>query len=222
MKIASCLVVLLGISPAVASAQLASKIAPTGVVNELRAGAEVVLSDLALSVEKPEWSGRMVDQRDVAPKSVHARRDGPNTFLAMPMEGDEFKGRLIQRVTRIDDGLSLDYEIFPDDDIEIEAVVLQGRLPAGKLSYSADGEAPKTIADEPADDPLIWSGEPKSLELTIGGRTLRLSTRDAELQLIDDRKAEPPGFLIRAAAGGGEHLARKPIHLGLTIRAGDQ
>lgn len=209
----------LGLSPAVALAQLVSKIAPTGVIDELRVGGEVVLTGLALSVEKPEWSGRMIDQRDVDPKSVHARRDGPNTFLAMPLEGDEFQGRLIQRLTKIDGGLVLDYEIFPDDDIEIEAVVVEGRIPAGKLSYSVDGGAPKPVPDEPGGDALIWSGGPKSLALTIDGRTLRLAARDAELQLIDDRESETPGFLVRATAGGGEHLARKPIHLGLTIRA---
>lgn len=218
MKALARAIMFLGIIPAVALAQTAPEIAPTGVIGELRVDGEVVLTDLALSVEKPEWTGRLVDQREVDPAAVHARRDGPSAFWSMPMKGDGFTGRLIQRVTRIDDGLLLDYEIFPDDDIEIEAVVLQGRLPAGKLSYSVDDEAAKSPPDEPGDEPLVWSGSPRSLSLTINGHLLRLSPRDAGLQLVDDRRAAVPGFLIRATAGGGEHLARKPIHLGMTIR----
>jgi len=213
VEAATSLILVLGLAPGIASAQLSPKIDPRGVIEEVRLGDEIFLTDLAVSLEKPEWSGRLVDQRDVDPATVHVRRDGPATIYAMPLESDEFKGRLIQRVTRLDDGVALDYEVFPDDDIEIEAVVLQGRLPVdrpiGKIWCFAPG------ADAPGDD------QAKSLRLTAADRTLHLSPRDAALELLDLRKKNNPAFIIRATAGGGEHLARKPIHLGLTLRAGD-
>lgn len=224
MRTASSLILVLALGPGIASAQLSPKIDPRGVIGEVRLGDEVFLTDLAVSVEKPEWSGRLADQRDVDPATVHARRDGPITHLSMPLKGDEFQGRMIQRVTRLDDGVALDYEVFPDDDVEIEAIVLQGRLSAdrhaGKTSHFADDDAPKLLPAEPGEGPaLLWSGEPKSLGLTADGRTLRLSPRDAELQLLDLRNENDPAFVLRATAGGGEHLARKPIHLGLILRA---
>jgi len=225
MKTAASLILILGLAPGLASAQLVPKIDPRGVIEEVRLGDEVFLTDLAISLEKPGWSGRLTDQRDVDPATIHVRRDGPATIYAMPLKGDDFSGRLIQRVTPLDDGVALDYEVFPDDDIEIEAVVLQGRISAdrraGRISYSADGESSRLFPAVPGDgETPFWSGEPKSLALTAAGRTLQLSPRDAELQLLDLRKKNAPAFAIRVTAGGGEHLARKPIHLGLTLRAG--
>ncbi len=228
-KAAPCLALLLGLAPAVALAQLAPKVDARGVIQEVRLDGEVFLTDLAVSVEKPGWRGRLADQRAIDPATVRVRRDGPTTFYAAPIQGDDFTGRLIQRVTRRDGELVLDYEVFPDHDVEIEAVVLQFALPAdrraGGVSFRVDGDPARLLPAEPGDgDPLLWRGEPKWLEwrLEPAGRSLRLAPRDAGIQLLHlrDRNA-PAAFAIRATAGGGEHLARKPIHLGLTLRAGD-
>jgi len=228
MKIAPCVVpLLLGLVPAAAWAQLAPTLDPRGVVQEVRLNDEVFLTDMAISVEKPGWSGRLADQRVVDPATVHVRRDGPTTLYAMPIKGDGFAGRLIQRVTRRDGDIVLDYEVFPDDDVEIEAVVLQCALPAGrhagKTTFRVDGGAPSLLPADPVDGGAapLWRGEPKWLRLDSADLSLRFTPRDAGLQLLDLRERNDSSFAIRATAGGGEHLARKPIHLGLTLQALD-
>ena len=67
---------------------------------------------------------------------------------------------------------------------------------------------------------ILWSGDPEWLGFGVpGAGGLRVLPRDMGLQLQDDRKWNTPAFGLLATAGGGEHLARKPIRFALSLRA---
>ncbi len=228
MKIASSLVVLLGLMQPFASAQLSLRIDPRGAIDEVRVGDLVYLTDLAVSVVKPGWTGNLADQRVVDPASVQVHKAGPTTTYTMPLAGGPLTGQLIERVTQDGDLVTLQYEVIPDQEIEIETILLQGLLPAdrhaGKTSYFVgDQSGTRGVLPAELDEKkhILWSGDPEWLGLGAGeGKGgLRIVPRDMGLQLQDNRKWKTPGFGLLSTAGGGEHLARKPIRFALTIQA---
>ena len=210
-----------------APAQIAVQLDPRGTLNEVKVGDAVYLGDVAVSLVKPGWTGNLADQRNVDPGTVHVYKQGATTTYTMPLKGDSFSGQLIERVTRTDDAVELRYEVIPDRDVEIETVLLRGSLAtashAGKTSYLVGGsKAARGIlpTELNAEKYVLWRGEPAWLGFAapgVGG--LRVVPRDMGIQLQDDRKWNTPAFAMLATAGGGEHLMRKPIRFGLSLRA---
>ncbi len=227
MKTAFALILtsVLGQSPA--PAQIAVELDRRGALAQVKVGDAVYLSDVAVSLVKPGWTGNLADQRSVDPGSVHVSKRGATTTYTMPLNGDSFTGQLIERVTRGDDAVELWYEVIPDADVEIECVLLRGSLAAashaGKTSYLVGGsDAARGVlpAELDAARYILWGGDPEWLGFAApGAGGLRVIPRDMGLQLQDDRKWTPPGFAVLAPAGGGEPLTLKPIRFGLSLRA---
>jgi hypothetical protein len=217
---------MVGASPA--SAQLALKVDPRGTIAEVRVGDAVYLEDVGVALVKPGWTGNFADQRDVDPATVRVHRDGATTTYAMPLRGESFAGRLIERIVRDGDaGVSLEFEVIPEQDVEVETVLLRGSIPvashAGESSYlvaapgSPRGVLPKELN---AEKYILWSGDPEWLGFARpGAGGLRVRSDDMGLQLQDDRKWGTPAFGLLATAAEGEHLARKPIRFALSLRA---
>jgi hypothetical protein len=197
------------------------------VLGEVRVGDAVYLQDVAVALVKPGWTGELADQRGVDPKAVHVHTEGATTTYTMPMRGDEFTGQLIERVTRKGDAVELQFEVIPDHDMEIETVLLRGSLAtashAGKTGYFVGGSnAARGVlpAELNAAKYVLWGGDPEWLGFEApGAEGLRVVPHDMRLQLQDDRKWNTPAFGLLATAGGGEHLARKPIRFALSLRA---
>jgi len=226
MKTAIRLALLLGLAAAPARAQLAIEADARGVV-EARVGGTAYLADLAVSVVKPGWSGDLADQRAVDPADVKVHREGSTTTYAMPLAGGPLSGRLVERIVRDADGATLEFSVFPDRDVEVEAILLRGSLAtaehAGKTAYYAAGPEPRIgllPAALDAERYVAWSGEPEWLGLERpGSGGLRMAPIDARVQVQDDRKWGSPAFAVLLTTGGGEMLARKPIRIGLALRA---
>ncbi|WP_165251223.1 DUF5060 domain-containing protein [Paludisphaera soli] len=226
MKTASWTAVLVCLAVAPARAQLAVEADARGVV-EARVGGTAYLSDLAVSVVKPGWSGDLANQRAVDPSTVKVHREGATTTYTMPLAGGPLSGLLIERITRENDGVTLEFEVIPDREAELEAVLLRGSLAtaehAGKTAYLvAEPDGPRGVlpASLDADRYVVWSGDPDWLGLERpGSGGLRLTPRDVRFQLQDDRKWDASHFSLLMTASGGEVLARKPIRFGLALRA---
>jgi hypothetical protein len=226
MKTASWTTLLVCLVVAPARAQLAVEADARGVI-EARVGGTSYLSDLAVSVVKPGWSGDLANQRAVDPATVKVHREGATTTYTMPLAGGPLSGLLIERITREKDGATLEFEVVPDREVELEVVLLKGSLAtaehAGNTAFLVAGpDGPRGVlpAALDADRYVVWSGDPDWLGLERpGSGGLRLTPRDVRFQLQDDRKWDAPHFGLQMTTSGGEVLARKPIRLGLALRA---
>ncbi|MDG3006106.1 DUF5060 domain-containing protein [Paludisphaera mucosa] len=225
MKTAPWIVLLVALIPSSSYGQLAVEADARGVVG-VRVGDAAYLSDLAVSVVKPGWSGDLANQRAVDPAKVKVHKAGATTTYTMPLSG-ALSGVLIERIIRERDGATLEFELIPDRDVELEAVVLRGSLAtaehAGKTTYlvgDQSGERGVLPAALNADRYVAWSGRPEWLGLERpGAGGLRIAPRDVQMQLQDDRKFDSPLFSLLMTTSGGEVLARKPIRFGVSLRA---
>ncbi|APW58937.1 hypothetical protein [Paludisphaera borealis] len=227
MRIAFALALFAALGSTSAPAQLALQIDARGTLAEVRVGDAIYLSDVAVTLVKPGWTGNLADQRAVDPATVRVHKAGRTTTYTMPLRGENLTAQLIERVTRDGDLVDVQYEVIPDQDVELETVLLQGSLAtashAGKTSYLVGGPTtsrgilPAELNDK---NHILWSGDPEWLGFGLPGvGGLRVVPRDMGLQLQDDRKWNTPAFGLLATAGGGEHLARKPIRFALSLRA---
>ena len=194
-------------------------------VASVSVGGTSYLTDLGVSVVKPGWSGELADQRRADPDEVSIQKDGATTVYVVPLRGG-MPGVLVERIVREADEVRLEFDVMPDDDAEMEAVVLAGSLAArehaGKTAFvvAGDGGRGTLPAELDADRYVQWGGAPDWLGLERpGAKGLKVDPNDDRLQLQDERKWGGDRFRLMLLAGGGEVLARKPIHFAMTLRA---
>jgi hypothetical protein len=143
MRTGFALVALVILGASTASAQLALKVDPRGTILEVRVGDAVYLEDVGVALVKPGWNGNLADQRDVDPATVRVHRDGATTTYAMPLRGQAFVGRLIERIVRDGDaGVSMEFEVIPEQDVEVETVLLRGRSRSHRTPASRRTSSP--------------------------------------------------------------------------------
>lgn len=225
MKTALPAVMILGLVPALARGQVAVEADARGVARVLVGGAEV-LKDVGLAVVRPGWKGDLANQRTADPAEISIRKEGDAATYVIPLH-DPLAGVLIQRIIRDKDGVRLEFEVIPDEEAELEAVVVRGSLAAaenaGKTLYIVDDEQPAlgTLPAAPdADRYIVWGGRPRWVGFERpGSGGLRIDPGDAKVQIQDDRKWNASQFSLMAMTSGGEVLARKPIRISLAFKA---
>ena len=225
MKTVFPAVLILGLLPAMARAQVAIEADARGVA-QVRVGDVGVLKDVGVAVVRPGWKGDLVNQRTVDPAEVSIRKEGDVTTYVIPLH-EPLAGVLIERIIREKNDARLEFEVIPDEETELEAVVLRGSLDAadhaGKTAYFVGDEKAlhgvlPTILD--ADHSLVWGGRPRWIGFEkSGAKGLRIDPGDAKIRLQDDRKSNASHFSLMAMTSGGEVLARKPIRISLEFTA---
>lgn len=211
--------------PGLARGQIAVEADGRGVAT-VRVGGATYLTDLGVSVIRPGWKGDLANQRAVDPAEVEIYREGAATTYVVPLK-DPLPGVLIERIIPDKEGVSLEIEVIPDQEAELEAVLLCGSLAtadhAGKTAFdvvgdpSARGVLPAALD---ADRSVVWGGTPESIRLERpGAGGLTIVPGDARVQLQDERKRNASHFSLMLTTSGGEVLARKPIRLGVKLRA---
>ncbi|WP_165066445.1 glycoside hydrolase 5 family protein [Paludisphaera rhizosphaerae] len=225
MKTSFSAVLILLLVPAMARAQVAVEADARGVARVLVGGVDV-LKDVGVAVVKPGWKGDLANQRTADPSEVSIRKEGDLTTYVIPLH-EPFAGVLIERIVRQKDEVRLEFEAIPDEEAEIEAVVLRGALEtaehAGKTSYFiGDDEAPHGVLPPALDAEhyVVWGGRPRWIGFEKPEEQgLRIDPGDARIQIQDDRKWNAPHFSLMAMTSGGEVLARKPIRISLAFKA---
>lgn len=225
MKTVFPAVLILGLLPAMARGQLAIKADARGVAR-VRLGDVDVLKDVGVAVVRPGGKGDLANQRTVDPAEVSIHKEGDVTTYVIPLH-EPLAGVLIERIIRRNDETRLEFEVIPDEEAELEAVVVRGSLDtaehAGKTAYfvgdekAVQGTLPAALD---ADHHIAWSGRPRWIGFEKpGANGLRIDPGDARIQLQDDRKSNASHFSLMAMTSGGEVLARKPIRISLGFTA---
>lgn len=225
MRSAALIVALSCLLVAPAGAQVTVEADGRGVAS-VSVGGTPYLTDLGVTVVRPGWSGELANQRKVDPAEVSIREEGATTTYVVPLR-DPLPGVLIERIIRKPDGVRLEFEVIPDHEAELEAVVLGGAVAtaehAGKTAYligDAGGDRGPLPAQLDADHYILAGGRPDWIGLERpGAGGLRVDPRGDRIQLQDDRKWGSDHFRLMLLASGGEVLPRKPIQFGVVLRA---
>ncbi len=200
-----------------------------GVLREVRVDGRVFVTDLGVSLTAPGWAGHRGDQRSLAPASVVRTAEGGAMVLAGALESQGVRTRLRQTIRPIASGMRLEYELLPESDVEVENVLLMGRVPveghAGSTRYFAAGEdmaqgtCPATL-NAPAY--IFLGGRDVEWLALVGkeGSALRLTPDGLALALQDDRKFGGQSFGLQGHAGGRRTLkAGQPVRFALSLTA---
>lgn len=233
--IASLSVALL-LLPAVAHAQaaappLAATIGPRGELSELRAGNTVYISNAAVAIVKPGWSGDVVNQRTLDPSTVGVMHMGRDTGYSGVLTGAGVRVRMTELVHVTPGAVSIQWTLIPLQDVACECVLVQALLPAdvhaGRTRWVVgdfDGLRGVLPAALDADRYILMGGRPAAwlgFERP-GGPALRVASHDMVFQLQDDRKWGTPGFGLLAMAGNGMLKAMRPFQFELLFQADKQ
>ncbi len=214
--------------PAACQAQLNVAIEPLGQIREVRVGDVVYLTDLAVAINKPGWTGILVDQRRPDPGSVQVERNGARTTYSLTMSGEGAPIRLRETAEVAPDRVTVRYELTAEKDVPVECVLVQGLMPtavhAGKTRYvEADGMGTQGLcpAELNAGNYLIVGGRAADWIGFghPGGTALRVIPEAMDLQFQDNRKWDTPAFGLLATTGSGKLAAGKTVRFALTFAA---
>ena len=228
MRFLSLLVAAYGLWPAMTHAQLTADFGPRGEITQLRVGELVYFKDVAVSLVKPGWAGQIVDQRAAEAAAVKVEKVGEATIYTVTLTGAGGQFRLRQTARVAADSVALEYELTPEQEVETEAVLLQGTMPtelhAGQTSYLlADGGVSRgrCPAELNRDAYVLFGGAAAEWVGFTRNQdpALRVTSPDANLQFQDNRKWNMPGFALLAISGGGRLPAGKPIRFAITYAA---
>jgi hypothetical protein len=214
--------------PLVVAAQMQVTFGPRGEIAELRMGDVVYLTDAAVVLSKPGWSGTLAGQRTVSPASVQVSTAAGATVYGMDLPVTGGVLRLRETVRIAPDQVRIDYELTPGLDVAAEAVYVQCMLPAsihaGVTRYAmagatvAQGLLPATV--NPDSHVIVGSGLVDWAAFAApGGGALRIVPTDLTVQLQDNRRWDLPCFGLLATCPGGRLQAGKTIRFGLTYSA---
>lgn len=225
MRIASVLAAVLYLLPALAHAQIKAEFGPRGEVTQLSVGELRYFQDIAVSLVKPGWSGQIVDQRTLDPTAVTIQRTGGTTVYSATLRGEGCRIRLREIAEVTPDSVTLKYELTPEQDVQPEAVLLQGTMPAevhaGRTRYLvADAGVSRGLcpAQLNRDSYVTFGGcAAEWVGFTRGqGPALRVIPSDLTLQFQDNRKWNSPSFALLAVGPGGRLAAGKTVRFAIT------
>jgi len=214
--------------PLPARAQLTVDLGPRGEIRQLCVGDVVYFRDIAVSLVKPDWAGHVVDQRAADPASIQTERVGDATVYTMTLTAGDIRVRLRETVQVTPDRVSLQYEITPEQAVDVETVLLSGAMPAathaGQTRYvAADVGVLRGVvpAELNRDSYVIFGGcAAEWVGFTRdSGSALRVVPRDALLQFQDDRKWNTPALALLATCGGGRLAAGQTVRFAVTYAA---
>jgi hypothetical protein len=214
--------------PFLANAQMQATFGPRGEITAVRVGNAVYVTDAAVSLSKPGWTGSLADQRAVDPAAVQVSQAGGATVYAMALSAGGIPIHLREVVRVAPERVTVDYELTPEAEVTAESVFVQCALPAplhaGVTRYLVAGDAVSAgllpAAVNPASHLVVggrladWVGF-----LAADGSAVRVTPADLMVQLQDNRKWDVPGFGLLASGPGGKLEAGKAIRFGLTFTA---
>jgi hypothetical protein len=124
--------------PAMAVAQLAPLVGPSGEIAQVRLGEEAVAVKLGVLVVKPKWEGRWYSQ--VEGKGVGA--GAPTYEETVQIEGGTLT--IHEEVEATEGGLRLKYRLTPSVELDCESIFITAGVPAGAVAgtgkwYAYDG-----------------------------------------------------------------------------------
>ncbi|MCC6728983.1 MAG: DUF5060 domain-containing protein [Chthonomonadales bacterium] len=207
-----------------ATAQVRAEIGPRGEVTAVRVGGATILTDLAVSIVRPGWTGNIVDQRG-APGVTARRQDGAAIYSGR-LTGAGPAARLREVVRTAPGRVTLRYELTPEADMDAECVLLQGLLPAephaGRTAYVV-AERPPVRGTLPArygggGHVLVGSRAAEWIGFSLpSGAALRVTPDGLSAQLQDNRRWDTPAFGLLLTAPGGRLRAGVPVRFGVTL-----
>ncbi len=210
-------IIALALSAAAPAPQAKVEVDGRGVVTLVRVGDCTFLSDLAVSLTKPKWQGAFGDQHAIAENTVQSTTDARlRRAFASTIGSADHRAKLRERVLPTDRGARIEYELEVETPIEVENVLLLGRLPielhAGKTRYIAIGEDPDsgTFPKELNAERYAFMPGRVCDELALiaaGGPALRIRPEGVTLTLQDDRKWNVQGFALHAITAASRKLA---------------
>lgn len=228
MTAKAAVLVLFSLLPSLAFAQLQATIGPRGEITQLRNGDVVYFTDVAVSLVKPGWSGDLLNQRTTDPAAVTVETVNGATVYTVALSNDTAKATLRETVTVTPEAVSVQYELTPEQDIDVETVLLQGLMPipvhGGVTRFVAanGGVAQGTCPAElnPATY-VIFGGRAAELIGFMGpaGTAVRVTPTGVTTQFQDNRKWNTPSFALQHSAPGGRLAAGKTIRFGLKYAA---
>jgi len=201
---------------------------PRGELRELRVDGVPYVTDTGVALAQPGWAGTLADQRTVDPTAVQVSTADGATVYAMAFSADGVAVRL-REVARVTSGkVSLEYEMTPERDLEVEAVYVQVLLPAsvhaGATRYLIAGAAvtqgllPATAG--PGSHVIGGGGRVDWAGFAApGGSALRVVPTDLTVQLQDNRKWDVPTFGLLTSSASNRLAAGKAVRFGLTFSA---
>jgi hypothetical protein len=201
---------------------------PRGEITALRVDEVLYVSDAAVCVAKPGWSGTLADQRAADPASVRVSTADGATVYTMDLPAPGGALHLTEAVRLTPEQLRVEYELTPEVEVTAEAVYVQSLLPAavhaGATRYLvagatvAQGLLPAAVSPDShvivGGGLVDWAGF-----AAAGGSGLRVVPSDLTAQLQDNRRWDLPHFGLLTSAPGGRLTAGKTIRLGLTYTA---
>ncbi len=215
--VAALLTGLLLTGSAQAQAPLAISVGPTGVIQDVKAGGDVVARDIGMLVVKPGWNGTWADQRKADPAKLKVEQKDARTEVSgtIALEGGSMDFQ--ESVSEVKEGVKLSYAIRPSVDLQAEGVVLSVILPAPAAAgtgkwYAWDGMNLRS-ALFPAEKPEAYhlvGGAMEWLGWTLpSGQGLKFDLTQSttkSLNLQDDRQWNTPNFELHLPVPGTNTL----------------
>lgn len=228
MTAKATLLVLLSLLPTLAFAQLKATLGPHGEITELRNGDVVYFTDVAVALVKPGWAGDLLNQRTADPAAVTVETANGATVYTLALSNGAAKATLRETVRVTPEAVSVQYELTPAQDLEVEAVSLQGLMPtaghAGLTRYAVADAQPlqgTMPADLNPNSYVIAGGRAADWIGFISpqGGALRVTPTGVTTQLQDNRKWNAAAFALQHSAGGGHLAAGKTLRFGIAYAA---
>ena len=225
MTAKATVLVFLALLPTLALAQLKATVGSRGELAELRNGDVVYFTDVAVSLVKPGWSGDLLSQRTADPAAVTVQTANGATTYSLSLTNGATRATLRETVRVTSESVVVQYELTPAQDLDVQAVLLQGLMPtavhAGVTRYvAADGGVTQGTcpAELSPNSYIVFGGRAADwLAFTRpDGTALRIIPSGLTSQFQDNRKWNTPGFALQGDAGGGKLAAGKTLRFGVT------
>lgn len=213
----------------VAEAGVTYQVDPRGIVARMDVGSCPFLTAAGVSLVAPGWRGNLGDQHALKPSAVEVTRHAGETIYAGVLSGKTGRTRLRQVVRPIARGVRLEYELTPEVELAVEAVLFRAEIPMqphrGSTRYVACGSEEVKSGVFPPELPAQYhflpGGAYEWLALVAAdGTALRLKSEGMSLGMQDARKFGGSQYeLFCSAAARGKLAAGKPVRLAIEITA---
>lgn len=198
-----------------------------GIVARVDVGPSRFLQGASVGLVTPGWGGSLGDQRSLNAKAV-VKNDGEReTVYRSVLIGKESRTRLREVVQPIARGVRLEYELTPETEIQVEAVLFRAEISMephrASSRYVADSGDEILAAVFPRELPKQYHflpGRPYEWValVTADGAALRLKAEGMSLGMQDTRKFGGSSYeLMGTAPTRGKLPGEKPIRFAIEL-----